>query len=249
MTGTHRSRQSGLTLMEMLIAVTLFSALSVAMLFAMRIGLNTFGKTDARLMDNRRVAGAQRILEQQIEGMLPVVAPCLGTEAAPGRNIAFFEGEPRTMRLVSTFSLQEGWRGAPQILEFAVTPGEQGRGVRLVVNEVPYQGPAGAGGLCMGIAPDAITGAPTPQFAPIVAGPQSFVLADRLEFCRFSYLAPGPQPGLPPAWTLVWSAVGWPLGVRIEMAPLDPDATRLQPVTVTAPVRLLRSSVIQYGDN
>jgi hypothetical protein len=88
----------------------------------------------------------------------------------------------------------------------------------------------------------------TQQFAPIVAGPQSFVLADRLEFCRFSYLAPGPQPGLPPAWTAVWSTVGWPLGVRVEMAPLEPDATRLQPITVTAPVRLLRSSVIQYAD-
>jgi hypothetical protein len=74
------------------------------------------------------------------------------------------------------------------------------------------------------------------------------VLADQLEFCRFSYLGPGPQPGLPAVWTAVWSTAGWPRGVRIEMAPLQPDATRLQPITVTAPVRLLRSPVVQYGD-
>jgi prepilin-type N-terminal cleavage/methylation domain-containing protein len=243
----RRTGQSGLTLMEVLIAVTLFGVLSVAMLFAMRIGLNTFGKTNAKLMDNRRVAGAQRILEQQIEGMMPVIAPCLGTEAAT-RKIAFFQGQPQTMRLVSTFSLQEGWRGEPLILEFAVIPGEDGRGVRLVVNEVPYNGPPGAGMLCTGIAPDAVTGAMTPQFAPVVTGPQSFVLADQLEFCRFWYLAPGLQPGLPPIWTQVWSVDDWPRGIRIEMAPIEPHGGRLQPITVTAPIHLLRSRVVQYGD-
>lgn len=248
MSGARRVRQSGVTLIEVLIAVTLLSVLSVAMLFAMRIGLNTFGKTNARLMDNRRVAGAQRILEQQIEGMMPVVAPCIGSAAAAGQKIAFFQGDPRTMRLVSTFSLQEGWRGEPRILEFAVIPGEDGRGVRLVVNEVPYTGPNGAGRLCMGMAPDARTGVTAPQFAPVVAGPESFVLADQLAFCRISYLAPGPQPGLPPAWTPIWSSAGWPRGIRIEMAPLEPDGARLQPATVTTPIRLFRSPVGQYGD-
>ena len=47
------------------------------------------------------------------------------------------------MRLVSTFSLQQAWRGQPQILELFVIPGEDGNGVRLVVNEIPYAGPSG----------------------------------------------------------------------------------------------------------
>jgi prepilin-type N-terminal cleavage/methylation domain-containing protein len=247
-------KTAGVTLIEVLIAITLLSLLSVAMLFAMRIGLTTFSKTNAKLMENRRVAGAQRILLEEIDGIVPVMAPCTGTspnldgQQPSARFIGFFQGEPEAMRLVSTFSLQQGWRGAPQILEFAVIPGEGGRGVRLVVNEVPYTGPPSAGRYCLGVGLDAVNGAIAPQFAPVLAGPQSFVLADRLAFCRFSYLAPGPQPGLPAVWAARWSTPGWPRGVRVEMAPLEPDQTRLQPIAVTAPVRLLRSPGVPYAD-
>ena len=146
----RRRPTAGVTLMELLIAVLLLSLLSVGLLFALRIGLNAYSKTQTRLMDNRRVAGAQRILEQELEGLVPVVAPCgIGTEGG-GTPAQFFQGEPETMRLVSTFSLQGAWRGQPQILEIFVIPGAEGRGVRLVVNEIPYQGPQAAGRLCLG---------------------------------------------------------------------------------------------------
>ena len=62
--------------MELLISVVLLSMLSVGLLFALRIGLNAYSKTQTRLMDNRRVVGAQRILEEELEGLMPVVAPC-----------------------------------------------------------------------------------------------------------------------------------------------------------------------------
>src|SRR5437870_4671801 len=120
----RRRTQAGVTLMELLIAVTLLSLVSVGMLFALRIGLNTYGKTQTHLMDDRRVAGAQRILTEQIEGMIPLQAECGGKGLTP-----FFQGEPDRMRLISTFSLQEAWRGQPQILELFVIPGDNG-GVR-----------------------------------------------------------------------------------------------------------------------
>jgi prepilin-type N-terminal cleavage/methylation domain-containing protein len=254
LSSSRRRAQSGVTLIEVLIATTLLSLLSVAMLFAMRIGLNTFSKTNDRLMEDRRVGGAQRILTEEIEGLTPISAPCAGTSLTPdaqagsAQTISFFQGAPQTMRLVSTFSLQLAWRGLPQILELAVIPGEEGRGVRLVVNELPYTGPPSAGRFCVGFAPDPITGVAMPQFAPVLPGPQSFVLADQLAFCRFFYLTPGPQPGLPPVWTPGWSALGWPVGVRIEMAPLEPNATRLQPFTVTVPIRLRRTPGVAYAD-
>jgi len=116
----------------------------------MRVGLMAFSKTNNKLMENRRVAGAQRVVQEELEGMMPVVAPC-GDPPGPGpAKTALFEGQPQTMRLVSTFSLQQGWRGPPQILELFVIPGEDGRGVRLVVNEIPYTGPAGTALLCTG---------------------------------------------------------------------------------------------------
>ena len=94
--------QAGITLMELMIAVVLLSLLSVGLMFALRIGLNAYSKTQGRLMDNRRVAGAQRILEEELEGLVPVVALC-NAGATGGAKAPFFQGQADVMRLVSTF--------------------------------------------------------------------------------------------------------------------------------------------------
>jgi prepilin-type N-terminal cleavage/methylation domain-containing protein len=242
--------QAGVTLIEIIVAITLLSALSVAMLFAMRIGLLTFQKANTKLMENRRVAGAQRLLVDQIEGLIPVVAPCTGMESGGlGPPFGFFQGDAQSMRLVSAYSLQQGWRGQAQILEMAVIAGEKGEGVRLIVNELPYAGPANAGRLCKGFVPDPNLGIMIPQFAAVEVSPASFVLADKLQFCRFSFLTADPRQSLaPPVWKPSWSMTGWPRGVRIEMAPLHADSSTLQPITVTAPIRLRRSPEIPYVD-
>lgn len=247
--GRGHAAEAGVTLMELLIAITLLSMLTMGMMIAMRVGLGALAKTNTRLMDNRRVAGAQRIVEQQLEGLMPVMSPCGGGPEAAGPKMPFFQGEVQSMRLVSTFSLQQGWRGQPQILEMFVIPGEGGKGVRLVVNEFPYTGPLSTAALCGGRMPDPVAGGMMSTFAPVVAGPRSFVLADQLAYCRFSYFAPGAQPTDPPAWRSRFGAAGWPLGIRIVMAPISPDAARLQPVTITAPIQLSRVPELPYADN
>ncbi len=250
----RRRSQAGTTLIEVLIAVTLLSLLSVAMAFALRIGISAYQKTTAKLMENRRVTGAQRILEQELEGIVPSVAPC-GPKTPPGAQpdgnwFGFFEATPSVMRLVSTFSLQEAWRGRPQVLELFVIPRDDGPGVRLVVNELPYYGPLAAGRLCTKLTPDPISGVLLPQFLPVQAGTKSFVLADKLAFCRFNYLWQPPK--LDAAHPVVWSPtavnVGWPLAVRVEMAPLVADPGTLQPLTITAALHLHLSPVIPYVD-
>jgi len=257
---TRRSR-SGVTLIEVLVAITLLSLLSVAMLFALRIGLMAYSKTNAKLMDDRRVAGAQRILEQELEGIVPAVGPCSGMpDAAPastpgstqgspaGPMFGFFQAAPNAMRLVSTFSLQQGWRGRPRILELFVVPADNGEGLRLVVNELPYSGPLAAGRLCTGVTPDPAAGVSLPHFLPVMAGPDSFVLADKLAFCRFVYLWPPKIPTDPAVWSPVALSAGWPLAIRVEMAPLQPDPSVLQPLTVTAALHLHLTQTIPYGD-
>ena len=219
--------------MELLISVLLLSLLSVGLLMALRIGLNTYSKAQGKMMDNRRVVGAQRILEQQLEGLVPVVAPCAGAAGATG---IFFQGTEETMRLVSTFSLQGAWRGPAQVREIFVISGADGRGVRLVVNETPFAGPASAAGACRG------------GYLSASAGPKSFVLADKLASCHFSYLEQPPDQGRPAEWSPRFRGMAWPLAVRVEMAPLEPDPSRLQPITVVAPIRVFRRPEIAYVD-
>jgi len=244
----HRA-QAGVTLIEVLVAVTLLSLLTLGMFLAMRVGLSAYTKANTKLMDDRRVAGAQRILEQELEGLVPAFAQCGAGPGSPGARAAFFQGDAATMRLVSTFSLQQGWRGQAQILELLVIPGDDGFGVRLVVNERPYGGPMTTGQLCTGVTADPSGTGTVAHYLPVAgAGPRSFVLADKLQFCRFSYYSRGPQFNSPPSWTSEWARKGWPLGVRVEMAPLSPDPSRLQPISVTAPIHVRRNPDVKYVD-
>jgi hypothetical protein len=224
--------------MELLIAVMLLSLLSVGLLFALRIGLNTYSKAQEKLMDNRRVAGAQRILEQELAGLVPVVAECGAGLQGGGIKAQFFQGEPDVMRFVSTFSLQGAWRGRPQILEIFVIPGLDGAGVRLVVNEIPYLGPESVARICQG----------QNRFVPVSAAPTSFVLADKLAFCRFTFLDQPVDVTLPLSWFRRFVGATWPQAVRIEMAPLVPDPSRLQPASILAPIHVFRLPEIIYGD-
>lgn len=233
-------RRAGITLIEMLIAITLVSLLSVAMLMAIRVGLNALDASGRRTATNRRAMGAQRILEQQVGGFLPVIADCGAAVQPNGVKTAFFEGKPQVMRFVTAYSLDEAWRGVPRIVELFVIPAETGEGVRLVVNETPFTGSRGAGMMCMPPAPDALTGVTAPRFTPPQPGPGSFVLADKLAFCRFLYQERTPL-ALPDKWTGAWAKLDqWPRAVRMEMAPLTVDESRVQPMTFTMPLRVTK---------
>jgi hypothetical protein len=234
--------RAGLTLLEVVIAVSLLSLLMVGVMTSLRLGLSALGRTNTQLMANRRVAGAQRVLEGQLEGFMPVIGLYGAAPGAlPTAKMPFFQGEPQSMRFVSSYSLQESARGLPRILEFQVIPGKDGDGVRLVVNENLYTGPASAGFFCLGKGSEGFL------FRPIEIGSRSFVLADRLAFCRFTYQE-APPPPAPVKWTPSWVLPRWPGAIRIEMAPLDEGGPRLQPVSVTARIHVTRYPIFEYGD-
>jgi len=235
-----RTSERGVTLVELLIAVTLVALLSVGMLFAMRVGLNALDRSKAALMANRRVVSVQRILEEQVANMMPVPALC-GAGGGPPSRIAFFQGEAQSMRFVSSFSLHQGDRGMAQILEFQVISGEDGAGVRLVVNERVYSGPLSTGAFCLGIAP----GGSAPDFRPIEVGPLSFVLADKIAHCSFTFKERGPPFG-EGKWMARWAKPFLPAAIGVEMAPLNPSAGRLQLVTLTMPVHVNRDPLTRY---
>ena len=236
-----------MTLIEVLIAVSLVSLLSVAILMAIRTGLNAMQKTNSRLMDNRKSVGAQRVLEQQFAGFMPVFADCVPAPGAPPTRIPFFQGEPQSMRFVSSYSLEEANRGFPQILEFQVIPGANGEGVRLVVNEHLYTGPRGAGMFCLGRAMDPVARGMVPRFPPILPGPRSFVLADRLAACRFVFRRVMPPP-IMEQWEPRWVRQEWPSAIRVEMIPLQRESSRIPQMSLTVPLRAQKDPEFQYAN-
>ncbi len=240
-------RDAGVTLIELLIAVSLVSFISVGILMAMRVALSAMEKTNSRFMSNRKATGVQKIIESQIAGIMPVTADCRPGGAAPVGRFVMFEGRTDQMRFVSNYSLAEASRGYPRVLEFKVVPGEQGQGVRLVVNERIYGGPFMLGSMCTGFAPGP-EGPMLPQFQAIDIGPASFVLADKLAYCRIIYRQTIPPPELE-RWLPVWPVSDLlPSGIRIEMAPLVADGSRLQVMTVSAAVHVNKWVLGPYAD-
>jgi hypothetical protein len=216
---------------------------------AIRIALAAYSKTETKLMDNRRVVGAQRVVQQELEGLLPAFVLCgANSGGAAGTRAVLFQGGAGGMWMVSTYSLQQGWRGQPQLLQLFVMPGDEA-GVRLVVNEIPYTGARGAGQYCTGTINIPNTIAPLAQMIPVRSGPLTFVLADKLAFCRFSYYTPSSALNGPPTWQPNWLSKGWPLAVRIEMAPLTADPSRVQPISVIAPIHIRRDPEKVYTDD
>ena len=220
---TLPARERGFTLMELMVAITLVAAIATGMLMAMRGGLLSLGKIQSRLEENRRALGIQRILTSQLGGVIPVRTGC------NGQNSPFaFRGNASAMQMVSTFSIEEGTRGNPRVVEYQVTPDEGGT-VKLMVYERPFTGPASLANFCG-------------EALAIQGSAQFLTAAGRLAYCRFSYRQTDADTEFRgPAWIPAWGFPNLPTAVRIEMAPAAPDPTRLPILSVTATLRVNRS--------
>jgi prepilin-type N-terminal cleavage/methylation domain-containing protein len=224
-------KEAGVTLIELMVAITLVAALSSGMLMAIRTSLMTLEKVDSRLQFNRRVMSVQQILSRQIGGVMPVQGECTNS----GR-VSVFNGNPQTLHLVSTYSMSEGARGYPQVLELQVIP-DGGAGVRLIVNEYLYSGPASTAPFCV-----------NHQFLPAQPNPHSFVLADRLAYCRFIYHDVVPDDPMAGNWLPAWDKPNLPSAVRVDLAPLAADPMHLYMVPVTVPIHIHREVAVPYVD-
>lgn len=233
----------GVTLMELIVAMSLLGLLSVGILMALRIGLNAMERSSSRMNLNRRITGVHRIIDNQIAGIIPALATC---GPAGGMKAVVFQGEPAMMRLVSSYSLAEAARGYPRLVEYLVVPGENGEGFRLVVNEPYYNGPATFQNICAGMSPVAGGGLAI-QLAPPQISTSTFILADQLARCQFSYLRDVPGTTRR-QWVPSWREKGLPYAIRFEMAPLRPDPSRAQFRTLTLPVRVNRDPFLPYED-
>ncbi|HYP13178.1 MAG TPA: prepilin-type N-terminal cleavage/methylation domain-containing protein [Bryobacteraceae bacterium] len=243
---TRSRSQSGITLMELMISITLLSMLALGMLFAFRIGLSAMSRSSERAVANRRVLGVERALTQQIAGFIPAKAYCQASPEQPIQHLPFFQGDPQTMRFVSSYSLQEASRGYARILEFQVIPSNQNQGVRLIVNERLYTGPLSTGALCLGMVSDPASGVTRTVFRPVEVGPLSFVLADNLSRCDF-FFKDETNPD-EPVWRPSWVRDTTPSAVRIQLVPLEPDPSKIHVPTITVSFRPNRHAMKEFVD-
>ena len=231
MRGDFRARrgEDGVTLIELLFAITLVGLISVGLLFAMRTSLLTYDKLNQRLADDRKSMRIESALERQISGMIPLIGDCV-----PGRVL--FNGDQQTLRFISDYSLAEGSRGYPHIVEYQVQQDPRG-GVRLMMNEWMYGGPPTVAPVCGG-----------GTYLPVKIDDRTIEAVGNLAFCRIAYHEFFPENLLVGNWVPEWNRPTLPSAVRIEMAPLDPGAARLPALTLNVPLRITRDLGVPYGD-
>lgn len=221
-----RTSERGVTLIELLVVITLVAAISTGLLMAMRIALNTLEKTQTRLEDNRRTMGVQQLITRQIGGVIPVLAECGGLRAG-------FNGAPDTLHLVSTYSWAEGARGYPRVVEYRVLPDPAG-GARIVMSEEVYYGPASTVQICPG--------------RTLATPRNTLVLAGRLAYCRFVFHESVPGALDAGNWVGSWDRPDLPSAVRVEMAPLEFNSSRLSMATLHVPIHINREVLGTYAD-
>jgi len=171
---SRNRRQSGFTLIELMIAITLVAAISAGLLTTMRNALLTMERTQTRLEENRKALGIQDLIRRQIGGLMPVRGYC-GSGAQPVlRDI--FQGSSSAMLLVTNESMTEGSRGSPRVAFYQVQPNADGT-VRLEVSEQLFSGQASTAQFCE----------PDPRVFHAPGGTKPFVLLNKLAFCRFVF--------------------------------------------------------------
>ena len=234
MTKRRTSSRAGMTLIEILVAVTLLGLLSVGLVTALQVAAGAWSSSRNARSQDRRIANANALLHAQFAGVTPVqpmiLRPGLAVPAGP-----FFQGEPTAMRFVSSYSMTEGVRGGLQIVELQTSPGQQG--TRLILTQTPYRGPLSVGRFIVGVEP-----LPEPPsfhllFTPLQMRADSLIVADRLAEVRFSYLRGSRGANEPDVWVSVWDQPQQlPQAIRVDLQPLV-DAGRLRAVAIVSEVR------------
>jgi len=225
----------GMTLIEVLVAVALLSLLSVGLFTALQIGATSWSTTRERLMLDRRVATANAILHSSFASIVPLEAEIPPERAIGLRQLLFFQGEPGSMRFVSSYSVTEGVRGGLRIVELQVSSARNG--LRILLNQLPYLGPLSAGSLVVGQVSDPDFPRGRIVFSPIAAMPTSLIIVDELAACTFSYLRRPRRRDEPSVWLSHWGERdSLPAAIRVNLTPSSGEA-RVLPVSITTAVR------------
>ena len=225
--------ESGMTLIEVLVAVTLLGLLSVGLVMAFQVGASSWQTTRERLTLDRRIATANQILQSSLAGVIPFDGEALDAGSRRQRFL-FFQGETLSMRFVSSYSVTEGPRGGLNVFELQIVGSPRGR--RILLNQVPLESPIGLSRFVDGFYRDPSSPGLRPRFRPIVPYATSLVIVDELETCEFRYLEKPPGIEPPTRWVPMWQELRkLPEAVAINVVPRL-DGVRLLPVSIAVPI-------------
>jgi prepilin-type N-terminal cleavage/methylation domain-containing protein len=128
-----RKNNSGFTLLELVISMTLVGLLSIAIHLGFRIGLNAWAKGNGGLERARTVQSTMDVLSRQIASIVPYVSQQKIKDVQV--EVPVFQETEGGMRFVTTFSSQSRSAGGLRLVEYFFAESNQRRGKALLMNE------------------------------------------------------------------------------------------------------------------
>src|SRR5262245_60712789 len=115
-TTTRYSRQRGITLLELMVALTLFGLIAVLVSSATRLSLDTSSRGEAKAATLRNDQTLHTLVRNQLQGALPYR---YWTTEADERRIDHlcFEGEPNRLRFISRDGITDGPDSLPRWID------------------------------------------------------------------------------------------------------------------------------------
>ena len=214
---TRSPDQSGFTLFEVLLSMTLLGFLMLALLIGMRVANRAWRTGEARLRQVHAAAERSDFVVTQITSLVPYRITS-NDPNLPG-TVIVLEATAHCLRFISSYSSVYRGRSGLVLVEYGIVRPSHGD-LEVVVRETPvadnnrlYHK------LILGVTRDPDTGLPTINFQPFAVRETDLRLMTGLSVAAFSYLDLHPQNSPVPVWRQDWRST--------EDAPY-PEAIRLR---------------------
>jgi len=189
--------QRGVTLIELLVVITLLGLVSLGLLFAMRVGVSSWQRANARMSADRAVVAANDLLSAQLGG---ASARMVGWGQRENRiAFVYFEGRPDRLRFLTDYSVASRTRGGVWLAEYWFES-NAAKECRLLYNETNWRSDDDAASTIESgsYAADGLH----VNFRAAVPGLSTRILYTGLYNCSFEYLIE--TPNLPVYWGQSW---------------------------------------------
>ncbi len=188
---------AGVTLIELLVAITLLGFVSLGLLFAMRIGIGTWQRGDARLAADRAVVAAGDLIAAQLAGARAryVIWRPLDQRV----SFLLFDGAADRLHFLTRYSVATRQRGGSWLAEYWFEHNARNE-CRLLYNEYPFRDDDDAAAVVEDVGQG--QNGMSVQYRAPHAGPNTRILYTGIHDCAFEYLIEPPDG--PVYWGKFW---------------------------------------------
>ena len=221
--------ESGLTLLELITAITISGLVALAVTVSLRIGVRAWEKSQGAVLELRRQANAADLLPAQLGGgVMRIVEVELFNRR---QRMPFFFGDEARLVFLSTYSAAQHGRGGIVVADYFAEQ-QPDRTWKLWLDEQPALDDEWLARWVVGTEATS-EGGQKPQLRPFDAD-RAMLLFQGLAECRFEYLR---ETSTTVEWVAPWALLTNPYvppAIRLQLAQGASGAARLAPTPVYA---------------